>query len=669
MSNVIFIFVLLLKKELVDKIIKTLIDKSALNTNTLKNLQQCFGETSELSLHTSRGVTDEWLKKLSGKGDNHSSQNFLDADGNHSCSSSGSSFHSAVSTSVFLPMLNIGDENICDASYSSAFSHPIIAVPNNTDSSMSQIRVLDLRNSLKLTDEGLLHLDALPLLETLRLDHCHSITGSGLEAFSYSPLLQTLTLSECRCLTDIAMTKVAHLQNLSTLTLDGCRCLSDISLKYIGKLLNLSKLDLSNVDLLTDEGINYLGSLSNLLELYLGRCRRITAKGLKTLVNQSGRKENLHTLTLSRCQIGDEGVLYLARLEALRHLDLNGCTEIRSIVLGEGLSQLEHIETLDVSYCPGIFSSSWQGKINNLKCLDLCYSGVKDVHLSRVTNLPMLEELNLDSCMVGDWSIRHLADNNVAPNLTSLNLADCDLSDEGMVHLAKFKKLQSLSLFYNNITNVGLSHLSGLTSLLHLNLDSRDISDEGMYHLRNLPLKSLDVFSGRITDIGVVHICKIKTLESLELCGGSIGDLSCSQISHHLCNLTSLNLAQNELITNSGASCLASLSKLKSLNLSHTGVSASVIRNFGGLKELQSLAMYSTRGIHKLKKLKSIQHEMPNLRCLRIDGIPESDGTIANSSDSSDDDDASMSSDGSQIEDSDLSIQSNEDDGGMQLDY
>ena len=104
---------LLLKKELVDKIIKTLIDKSALNTKTLKNLQQCFGETSELSLHTSRGVTDEWLKKLSGKDDNHPSQNFLDADGNHSCSSSGSSFHSAESTSVFLPMLNIGDENIC----------------------------------------------------------------------------------------------------------------------------------------------------------------------------------------------------------------------------------------------------------------------------------------------------------------------------------------------------------------------------------------------------------------------------------------------------------------------------------------------------------------------------------------------------------------------------
>jgi hypothetical protein len=42
-------------------------------------------------------------------------------------------------------------------------------------------------------------------------------------------------------------------------------------------------------------------------------------------------------------------------------------------------------------------------------------------------NLPALEELNFDSCPVGDWAMAHLADNNVVPNLTSLDLADTDL--------------------------------------------------------------------------------------------------------------------------------------------------------------------------------------------------------------------------------------------------
>ena len=102
--------------------------------------------------------------------------------------------------------------------------------------------------------------------------------------------------------------------------------------------------------------------------------------------------------------------------------------------------------------------SSWQGRINALKSLELCYSGVRDSHLSRLKFLPMLEELNLDSCPIGDWAIVHLADNNVVPNLTSLDLADTDITDIGMSKIAQFKHIKRLSLFYcvsvNNMFNV-----------------------------------------------------------------------------------------------------------------------------------------------------------------------------------------------------------------------
>jgi hypothetical protein len=56
-----------------------------------------------------------------------------------------------------------------------------------------------------------------------------------------------------------------------------------------------------------------------------------------------------------------------------------------------------------------------------LKLLELCYSGVRDLPLARQTNLPALEELNFDSCPIGDWAILHLVDNSVVPNLTSLH--------------------------------------------------------------------------------------------------------------------------------------------------------------------------------------------------------------------------------------------------------
>ena len=620
----------------------------------MKALRKC--ELGELPLHRCRGVSDEWLIALNHEdtGNANGGNKYLDTHGEEydSSSSSNSSFHSAMSTPRKLSngLTGLRRENT------------ILDIPMTTETTMvdmppvsatASTTLLDFRGSQKLTDRGLFHLKHLSALEVVRLDHCHSITGPGLVALSSSHLIHTLTMSNCRCLTDEAIANIGHLTLLTTLVLDGCRCLTNVALRTVGALTNLRKLDVSQCDLLTDDALRYLHQLVFLEELSLGWCRRISDRGIHILVEQPLRQENLLTLCLARCQVSDAGVRHLARLTALQNLDLNGCCDVNSLALGETLSALQHLQTLDVSYCPGILRSSWQGKIDSLKVLDLCYASVKDFHLSRLTHLPLLEEINFDSCQIGDWSLAHLADNNVVPNLTSLNLGDCDVSDAGMTHLPKFTKLKSLSLFYCSISNAGLQHLSTMTTLENLNLDSRDISDDGLCHLRKLNLKCLDIFSGRITDIGCVHIGKIKTLESLELCGGSIGDLGCAQLAENLENLTSLNLAQNELITNNGASSLAALINLKALNLSHTSVSASSLRFFKDLKQLQSLAMYGCRGVRNSKRVQILQGEMPNLKCLRVDGSSDNDGTVENTSGSSGEDSSSQDNDDSMSSDID----------------
>ena len=145
----------------------------------------------------------------------------------------------------------------------------------------------------------------------------------------------------------------------------------------------------------------------------------------------------------------------------MEELDLNGCVNISSAILGDTLGKLIQLTSLDVSYCPGILRSSWQGKINSLKLLELCYSGVRDSYLSRLRSLPMLEELNLDSCNVTDWGIAHIVDNNVMPNLTTLDLADTSITDAAMSKIAQFENMRHLSLFYCNISNRGtLCHTS-----------------------------------------------------------------------------------------------------------------------------------------------------------------------------------------------------------------
>lgn len=500
----------------------------------------------------------------------------------------------------------------------------------------AQLRSLDLRGSQRLTDRGLLRLGhARPLasLESVRLDGCHGIVGRGLLAFSHSAMLRTLSLANCRRLTDEAVVNVGHLGgSLACLNLGGCRCLTDRSLEAVGNLTGLRKLDLSQCDLITDDGLANLHGLELLDELSIGWCRRISDDGLEVLAAQPNRSASLVTLRLARCSITDRGVLNaLALLENLEELDLNGCVRVTGAALGEALGRLPRLASLDASYCPGVLRGpSWQGRIDGLRSLELCYSGVRDSHLARLRSLPRLEELNLDSCAVGDWGVAHLVDNGVVPNLTMLDLADTDVSDAAMGKIAMLRKIRHLSLFYCNISNRGLRHIASMSSLEVLNLDSRDIGDEGLRYLRGLPLKSLDLFSSRVTDIGCAHLSKIKTLTSLELCGGGIGDFGCAHLAS-LHSLTSLNLSQNESVTNRGAAALAALAELKALNLSNTCVTPDALRFFGGLRKLQSLALYGCKDMEDGAaegRLEGLQSELPSLRCLRLNSPSNEDGVI-----------------------------------------
>jgi Leucine-rich repeat (LRR) protein len=334
-------------------------------------------------------------------------------------------------------------------------------VPHNPTSSItSTLTLLDLRGSSRLTDKGLLQLSHTPLclLEVVRLDNCHGVTGQGLLAFTRSEKLHTLSLANCRRLTDEASENVSHLGALVALNLGGCRCLTDRSLSNLANLTELRKLDLSQCDLITDGGLAGLDGLGLIEELNVGWCRRISDEGLKILTEQPNRAQTLCTLHLARCSITDAGLDNLEKLESLKDLDLNGCVNISSEKLGHSLEKLVHLTSLDVSYCPGILRSSWQGKINNLKSLELCYSSVRDSQLVHLKNLPMLEELNLDSCLVGDLGVFHLVE--VMPNLTSLDLADNDISDASMSMLAELKHIRRLSLFYCNISMRGMYYHS-----------------------------------------------------------------------------------------------------------------------------------------------------------------------------------------------------------------
>lgn len=89
-------------------------------------------------------------------------------------------------------------------------------------------------------------------------------------------------------------------------------------------------------------------------ELSLGWCRQISDEGIAILAGQPNRAHSLRVLRLARCPITDEGLEHIGKLSSLEELDLNGCINISSTVLGSTLAFLTELSSLDVSYCPGI---------------------------------------------------------------------------------------------------------------------------------------------------------------------------------------------------------------------------------------------------------------------------------------------------------------------------
>ena len=111
----------------------------------------------------------------------------------------------------------------------------------------------------------------------------------------------------------------------------------------------------------------------------------------------------------------------------------------------------------------------------------------------------------------------------------------------------------------------------------------------------------------------------------------------------------SLNLSQNERITNRGAAALAALSNLKALNLSNTRVNSGALIHFSDLMNLKSLALYGCQGMKETKNdmLDRLQSGLPNLKCVRLNNGSDDDGIISARGEDTDDED--MDSDTEQV--------------------
>ncbi|KAF4044280.1 Leucine rich repeat [Phytophthora infestans] len=455
-------------------------------------------------------------------------------------------------------------------------------IPEKTLESVKSIDVSGCIHLQQLGSEWGRHVNRLPELLVASFQGCTGLSKETIEMLKLSTKLTTLNLSGCANVDDKCVKSLRQLEHLKSLQLVGCRRLTDKGVKRLFKLTKLEKLRLGRCRKLTDDAFGgFVDSFPKLRELDVSNCR-LSERAMQHI----GQVKSLEVLVIRGCQdISDVGMASLAELTNLKYFDARHCGKIHSIP-----TEWTQLEVLLLGYTAFAESDAAVLQyLTKLQELELRKCRIMKRGFQFISRLKHLERLEVAETALTDSRLLEICNNAI--NLKALNVSNTEISDSGTTGLTKLKELRILGLDTSGITNRALANLSFLPQL-----------------------ERLDLFGANITDNGLMHLIPLHKLQELAICGGNIGDRGVGLISK-LTSLTSLNLSQNRNIRTKSLFYLRSLTSLRCLNLSNTGISALSLRHLSPLKELQSLSVYgcslSQGHIDVLREI------LPELKCLR----------------------------------------------------
>ncbi|KAI7907106.1 uncharacterized protein BX663DRAFT_426629 [Cokeromyces recurvatus] len=294
-------------------------------------------------------------------------------------------------------------------------SHLNKRVTDNTIASIVKItgvraRKLNLSQCFYITDEGFKALvDYMPHVESMDLNSCWLLTDKSLAYLTVAcPHLTVLDLSNCRKMSDIGLFKLLdekvsrNYPQLTHLSLSYCKKLSDMSMGYLAEFCSetLTSLNIQRCTRITDQGFLKWSNTQfpSLRNLNLTDCSFLTDQAISHLILAAPHLKNL-SLSFC-CALSDSAIEGLNSLSELEHLDasfcgaavsdisikallssnklrdtiqslnLRGCVRITDKCV-KSILEWSHLETLNISQCPGISLNTKQfvkesGSIHNL---------------------------------------------------------------------------------------------------------------------------------------------------------------------------------------------------------------------------------------------------------------------------------------------------------------
>ena len=251
---------------------------------------------------------------------------------------------------------------------------------------------------------------------------------------------------------------------------------------------------------MTDELLERVSRLDHLTTLHLEGSRAVTDAGLRHLA----RLPALRRLNLSGTGISDRGLAALVRLPALESLTLcwTGITDAGM----PALSACRRLRALDLGG-----TGTGDGAIRACAGMEQLAdfrsgNGVTDAGLGRLADLPVFRTWQGGEATMG------LTDFNAGPNYLLLR---GPFTDEGFAQLAALEGLFALNLDSDRlaVTGAGLRHLAALSHLGWLGFDAKDESMPAIAALPHLRfLMCQDTTAG---DDGFVALSRSRTLEYL----------------------------------------------------------------------------------------------------------------------------------------------------------
>lgn len=213
---------------------------------------------------------------------------------------------------------------------------------------------------------------------------------------------------------------------------------------------------------ISETSMTYIARMRNLRRLDLARCS-LNDDWLIHLKNLP-----LESLSLSDCDITNDGMQHLAKIRTLKLIHLNGCNSIGD----EGVKKLAELPLAELHLARTSITNS------GIKHLTACKSLLKlDVSRSKVTSSALVDLASMHGLRSLDFSGIPVKTNDLScflkgpSQLWVLNVSRCGIQDDGVKVFAALPLLRKLNISHNPFTSKGVSYLCSNESIISLRLD------------------------------------------------------------------------------------------------------------------------------------------------------------------------------------------------------